>query len=198
MIPSQNKLKPLLKQLRLEKPKASCSAFVFFAKDKRKELQDVYKDDSFQDISTKLGELWKNLPENEKEYYEELSLIDKCRFKEEKRLYKKLLYQRLSKAIQEGSVQPSSIDLSILPPSKQTRSSFMFFSRFVRPMLRLHGECEKPQIISKPLSVMWNSLNPNQRIPFVNMSQEDTERTREERLQFHEINAYVSSRPSYI
>ena len=189
---NQKKLKPVLKTLKLEKPKASCSAFVFFAKDKRKEVTEKNKDVEFKDISSILGEMWKNLPAEEKEYYEELSLYDKCRFKEEKRMYRQQFYKRLSKALQDGSVQPSQLDLNIIPPTKQTRSAFMFFSRHVRPMLRAHGEYDKPQVIAKPLSIMWNSMNLSQRIPFVLMNTEDVERTREERLQNNEINSFIN------
>ena len=188
----QKKLKPVLKILKLEKPKASCSAFVFFAKDKRKEVSEKNKDSDFKEISAILGEMWKNLPPEEKEYYEELSLYDKCRFKEEKRTFRQQFYKRLSKALQDGSVQPEQLDLNIIPPTKQARPAFLFFSRHVRPMLRVHGEYDKPQVIAKPLSIMWNSMNLSQRIPFIAMNTEDIERAREERLQNNEISSLIN------
>ncbi|OHT01598.1 HMG box family protein [Tritrichomonas foetus] len=185
-------LKPVLKALKLEKPKASCSAFVFFAKDMRKKLQDENPENTFKDVSTKLGEMWKSLPEEDREYYEELSKIDKSRFKEEKRIYRQVLYQKLSKALQDGTIQPSQIDKSILPVPKQPRPPFMFYARHVRPMLKMHCEGEKAQAaLGKPLSVMWNSLNNQQRIPFNIMSQEDVQRAREDRLQEQEIKAML-------
>ena len=85
----------------------------------------------------------------------------------------------------------------MIPPGKQTRSSFMFFSRFIRPLLKLHDECDKPQTISKPLSVMWNSLNFHQKTPFNILSKEDVERTREERLLNHDINSFISQKPIF-
>ena len=187
----QKKLKPVLKTLKLEKPKASSSAYVFFAKYNRKLVTEENKNIEFKDISVILSDMWKNLPEEEKEYYEELSKCDKCRFKEEKRIYRQQFYQKLSKALEEGSIQPNQLDISMLPQTKQTRSAFMFFSRHVRPMLKAHGEYDRPQVIAKPLSIMWNSLNKYQRIPFSNMHQEDIERTREERLMNHEVLAFI-------
>ena len=185
-------LKPILKALKMEKPKASCCAYVFFAKEQRKRLQDQFPTEGFQDLSKKLGEMWKELPEEEREYYEELSLIDKSRFKEEKRVYRQQLYRRLSKALQDGILQPSQVDKSILPAQKQPRAPFMFFARHVRPMLRLQPDAEKSPGLGKPLSVMWNALNKIQRIPFDQMSQEDIERARQDRLQEQEILGKLS------
>lgn len=184
-------LKPVLKALKLEKPKASSSAFVFFGKEMRKVLQEQYPQESFKEISIRLGEQWKRLPETEREYYEELSLIDKSRYKEEKRLYRQQLYKRLYKALQDGTVQPSQIDKSTLPQQKYVRAPFMFYCRHVRPMLKTHIDNDKASI-AKPLSVMWNSLNNQQRIPFNQLSQEDVERAREDRLQEQEILAMLS------
>ena len=189
---SSKKLKQILKIIKLQKPKASCSAFVFFAKDKRKEVTEQKKDVDFEEISSILGEMWKNLPEEEKEYYMELSYYDKCRYKEEKRMYTQQFYKRLSKALQDGIIQPSQLDMSILPQIKQNRTAYTFFSRHIKPMLKMHEQYDKPQVISKPLSIMWNSLNENQRIPFEKMAEEDIERTREERLYNQEITTFIS------
>ena len=185
-------LKPVLKVLKLEKPKASCCAYVFFAKDQRHKLQAEFPNESFQDLSKRLGQLWQNLSDEEREYYEELSLIDKSRFKEEKRVYRQQLYRRLSKALKDGLVQPSQVDKSILPTQKQPRAPFMFFARHVRPMLRLQPDADKSPGLGKPLSVMWNAMNKTQRRPFEQMSKEDVERAREDRLQEQEILARIS------
>lgn len=183
--------KPVLKVIKLEKPKASCCAYVFFAKDQRKRLQDEFPNEGFQDLSKRLGQMWQNLPEEEREYYEELSLIDKSRFKEEKRVYRQELYRRLCKALKDGTIVPSQVDKSILPPQKQPRAPFMFFTRHIRPMLQLQPDVDKSPGLGKHLSVMWNALNRIQRRPFEQMSKEDVERAREDRLQEQEILARI-------
>ena len=182
-----------MKILNLEKPKASCSAFVFFGKYQRKKLQEEFPNDTFQDISAKLGKLWNNLPEEEREYYEELSLIDKCRFKEEKRVYRQQLYSKLLKALHDGTIQPNQIDKSILMAKKQPKPPFMFYARHVKPMLKMHTDPSKTQLLSKPLSLMWNSLNTQQRIPFNNMSRENVEQLKEEHIQEQEILSMIDS-----
>lgn len=181
----------MLKVLKLKKPKASCSAFLFFAKEMRKKLQDESPEKKFTDISPLLGELWKNLPEEEREYYEELSKIDKNRYEEEKTVYQQELYRRLSKGLQDGTIQPSQVDKSILQTPKQPRPPYIFYAQFVRPMLKDHYEKDKSQVLGKPLNVMWNSLNNQQRIPFNIMSQEDVQRAREDRLLEQEIRSML-------
>ena len=183
--------KSILKALKLEKPKASCGAFVFFAKDMRKRLQDDGPENSFKDVSLRLAELWKGLSDDEREYYEELSQIDKSRFQEEKRIFRQQLYERLLKALKDGIIQPQQVDKSILPPVKQSRPAFIFFSRHVRPMLKSHCENDKAQSLGKALSVMWNSLNNQQRIPFSTMSEQDVQRAREERMMEQEIRTIL-------
>jgi hypothetical protein len=184
--------KNVLKVLRLQKPKASCSSFVFFAKDYRRRLQDEFPDDNFQDLSARLGEVWKSLPDDEREYYEELSLIDKCRFKEEKRVYRHLVYQRLSDALPSGSISPDQVGPDILPPLKHPRAPFVFFCRHMRPMLRLQADGERSSF-ARPLSVMWNSLNNQQRIPFNQLAEEDLQRAREERILDQEIRTAIGA-----
>lgn len=181
----------MLKALKLEKPKRSCGAFILFSKDMRKKLQDESPQKEFKDISSVLGDLWKNLPEEEKEYYEELSKIDKSRFEEEKAVYQQELYRRLSKALQDGTIQPSQVDKSILQTPKQPRPPYLFYDRFARPMLKEHYEKDKSQLLGKPLNVMWNSLNNQQRIPYNIMSQEDVQRAREDRLLEQEIRSML-------
>jgi predicted RNase H-like HicB family nuclease len=180
-----DKLKQILKVLKLEKPKVSSSAFVFFAKDHRRVMQEDFPGSTFEDISRRLSEAWKLLCEEEREYYEELSLIDKSRFKEEKRVYRREFYSRLARAMHSGLLQPEQLDPSCFPPQKKARAPFVFYSMHVRPMLRVSGESDKSQSIIKPLTVMWNSLNSQQRIPFNQLAQEDLERVREDRLFEH-------------
>lgn len=177
-----NKFKKILDILKLEKPKKSCSAYVFFASEKRSQ----YSDKKFDEISKKLSEDWNSLPEEEKEYYEELSEYDKCRYKEQKRQYSRLFYQRLAKAIQNGTISPSDVEIKYLPKIK-TRNSFAYFTRYMKPLLKVHGESDY-NVIAKPLSIMWNALNAHQRTPFNMMSRDDAERSREERLLYREIS----------
>jgi hypothetical protein len=175
-------LKALLRILNLQKPKASCSAYVFFAKSHRKDLKREFPDEEFRDLSARLGEMWRSMPNEEREYYEELSMIDKIRFSEEKRVYRREVLKRLLKALESGMIQPSQVDKMILPQNKQPRPPFAFFSKIVRPMLPTAEESEDSQSFMKGLTVLWNALNNQQRIPFIQMSKDDVLRARGDRF----------------
>jgi hypothetical protein len=53
------------------------------------------------------------------------------------------------------------------------------------------GENDSSIPTTKPLSVMWNALNNHQRLPFIQLADEDRDRATEERLQEQEIRAMM-------
>lgn len=166
-----------LKLLKIKKPKASSSAFVFFGKEQRKKLQEIYPTESFQDISSRLGKLWNDLPKEEREYYEELSLIDKSRFKEEKRKYKEQISERLLKGIQEGKIQSNMIDQTILSSHRQVKTAMKYYKKYV--ILTSEEKSMKSLILS------WNSLSDLQKIPFYQMEEENKKNIQKE-IQYKE------------
>ena len=149
------------KSLKIKKPKASSSAFVFFGKEQRKKLQEMYPTESFQDISSRLGKLWNALPEEEREYYEELSQIDKSRFKEQKRKYKEQISERILKGIQEGEIQASTVDQTLLSSRRQVKTAMKYYGKFV-----------SEDKSTKSLIPTWSSLSDLQKIPFFQMEEE--------------------------
>ena len=187
------KSKSLHKLLKLEKPKASSCAYVFFQKDRRKQLQEEHPDESFINISARLGEEWKRISDEEREYYEELSLIDKSRFKEEKRIYREQLCTRLIKALHEGIISPDNVDKSLIPSIKPPKNQLNFFIKYTKPLVASKYPTDKIAQLSKPMNTAWNALNPVQRIPYADLAAEDTERSREEHFQEHEIYALLGA-----
>jgi hypothetical protein len=178
-------LKQIHKVLKLEKPKASSSAYIFFCRDYRALFQAEAPDAPFEALSKRLSEGWKSFPDEERQYYEELSLADKIRFKEEKRVYRREFYGRLAQALHQGHLQRAQLDPSCFPPQKKARAPFVFYAMHVRPMLHLQGESDQSPATVRALTVMWNSLNSQQRMPFHRLAQEDLERVREQRLFEH-------------
>tara|TARA_B100000674_G_C37879030_1_gene933385 strand:+ start:1044 stop:1472 length:429 start_codon:yes stop_codon:yes gene_type:complete len=69
------------------KPKKAKTSYMFFTNEKRKDVQDKYPELKMGDISKKLGELWKEISEEDKEKYRELSDHDRNRYEEELEQY---------------------------------------------------------------------------------------------------------------
>ena len=185
-------LKPLLKVIKLQKPKASKGAFLFFSREMRKKLIEDNPEMSFQEISAELSKIWDNLSFTDKEYYKELSEYDKCRFKEEKRIFRQELNIRILKALRDGTLSPSLINQSFLT-LKPAQDASKFYFRHIKPMLIEKAESDSAQSLIKPLSIMWNSLNSVQSIPFHLLAKEDFERASDEKLIYQEILQYSLS-----
>lgn len=168
----------------LEKPKASCSAFVFFAKERRKQLQEEHPAESFQEVSARLGRLWNELPEEEREYYDELSLMDKARFKEEKRRYKERIMEAIMEGIIAGTVQPNSIDQATLSAKSSAKTAERIFDRFSRAMA-------DPAL--RQSAMEWNSLSEFQKMPFYMMEEESRENSRMEQQCREELLALIEN-----
>lgn len=186
----KKQFKMVLKVLNLQKPKAPSSPFLFFSCETRKKLMEENPNLSFQEISSKLSDLWKNLSSEQLEYYEELSAFDKCRFKEEKHSFQIELYKKLVQALRNGTIKPSSINELVLPPQKQAKTAFSYYSKFSQPLFC--GRYDKDQAMNKPLNVTWNSLNSIQRFPFEKLAQEESERVSEAELISQEISQLMS------
>lgn len=65
-----------------DKPKRACSAFIFFSQAKRQEVIDEYKLDN-KEVTSKLGELWREMEDKDKEEFEQQAAEDKERFDQE-------------------------------------------------------------------------------------------------------------------
>ena len=81
-----------------EKPKRGKSAFLFYCEENRKILKIKYTGFSVKQIVQKLGLEWRKLKEsnsNEIERYENLSIIDRDRYKLEMKNYVPILYRKM-------------------------------------------------------------------------------------------------------
>lgn len=66
------------------KPKRGLSAYMFFCSEKRPEIIKKYPDMKFGEIGKKLGEMWKNLSDAQKEPFKKKAMKDKQRYEKEK------------------------------------------------------------------------------------------------------------------
>jgi len=73
-----------LKQFKLPNaPKKPCSPWIYFSVENRKQKKDSHPDASLTDITKILAAAWKELTVEERYIYEEKSIKDKARYKEE-------------------------------------------------------------------------------------------------------------------
>lgn len=78
--PKASKAKP---DLKLSHPKKSLTAYTLFVKVKRKELQEKFPDATTPELMKEIGRQWKSITPDEKEWYQNMALKDKERYKKE-------------------------------------------------------------------------------------------------------------------
>lgn len=66
-----------------DKPKRSLCAYMFFCNDKRPEVVKESPDLKVAEIGKRLGEMWRNLSDEEKEPYKQKAIQDKKRYQDE-------------------------------------------------------------------------------------------------------------------
>lgn len=176
---------------RLKKPK---TAFLLWCKDYRQKVCEENPNATFAEISTILGDKWKNVPEEERKPYED-------RYKVEKNVYLKLVgeerretealklfheeqnkkqaqelleqYLAYKKETESGSDKKKKKEKDPLRP-KHPISAFFAFSQSRRPALL---EENKPVTeIAKILGEEWKSMSPSKRAPFEEIAAKEKER----------------------
>lgn len=176
---------------RLKKPK---SAFLQWCKEHRKKVCEENPNATFAEISTIMGEKWKNVSEEERKPYED-------RYKVEKDVYLKLVGQekRETEALklfheEQNKKQAQDLLEQYLAYKKESESdngkkkkkekdplkpkhpisAFFAFSQSRRPALL---EEKKPVTeISKILGEEWKALSPAKRAPFEEIAAKEKER----------------------
>lgn len=176
---------------RLKKPK---SAFLLWCKEHRQKVCDDNPNATFAEISTIMGDKWKNVSEEERKPYED-------RYKVEKDIYLKLVGQekRETEALklfheEQNKKQAQELLEQYLAYKKDAEtdngkkkkkekdplkpkhpiSAFFAFSQSRRPALL---EEKKPVTeISKILGEEWKALSPAKRVPFEEIAAKEKER----------------------
>ena len=62
-------------------PKAVCNAYMIFCKSRRGELKNELPELAFGKIGAKLGEMWRNMTQEEKKPYEDRAMVDRERYR---------------------------------------------------------------------------------------------------------------------
>ena len=69
-------------------PKRAMSPFLYFSNEKRQEMQKCNPDLKVTDISAKLGEIWRDMTDEQKEPYVKKSAADRDRYHKEQEVFK--------------------------------------------------------------------------------------------------------------
>lgn len=158
------------------KPKRAMTAFLFFSKEQRPKVVESNPNKGFGDIQKLLGSMWRELSEDDKKTYKDLSAADQSRYKEEMKNY-----------VPDPNAEAPRKKKRKKDPNapKRGKSAFMFYSIEKRPKISK----KKPELsfteIAKFIGAEWKNLKPRTKKKYEKLAEADKLRYQQE------MEAYV-------
>lgn len=166
--PKASKVKTVLK---LSHPKKSLTAYTLFVKVKRKELQEKFPDATTPELMKEIGRQWKNIQPDEKEWYQNMALKDKERYKKELDDMNKIK-------------EFHCIDGNKVKKPKKCLSSYMIFVRDTRSKVTTEFPDMNALDVMKEVGRRWQSISPDNKDHFQKLANQDKERFKKENQQY--------------
>ena len=142
-----------------DKPKRGKSAFLFYCEVNRKILKEKYPEMSVKEIVSKLGIDWQKLKDENSsdiEIYEEMSIKDRNRYKQQMRNYIPILNRKINNDEKKESDKKQS-----KRRSKRNKEEIMY-ENFIKSKKtrtkKLHPELESKDLIEY-LKNKWEKMN---------------------------------------
>lgn len=157
-------------------PKRGKTGYLFFCQEKRDEAKNECGEDAKQsEIMKMLGEMWKELNDEEKEPYQEKAKEDKDRYNEEMKNY----------VPKEGTGKGKAKKQKDPNAPKKPRSAYILFCQKNREKAKKEcGADTKPSAVMAQLGAMWNKLSEKAKKPFLKEAEEDKKRYEEEKAAY--------------
>ncbi len=159
-------------------PKNPKSAYVFFCSEKRGEVKEQNATLTSKEITTKLGEMWKQIKSTEEaEKYNQLALNDKDRYKEEMENY---VPSDSESVVSEKGKKTRAKKPKDAP--KNVRSAYMFFCQETRGSVKEQFPTLASKEITVKLGEMWQQVKDTEEAKkFHELSSADKNRYKEEK-----------------
>lgn len=165
---AKNKAKP---ELKLAHPKKSLTAYTLFVKIKRKELQEKFPEATTPELMKEIGRQWKNITPDEKEWYQNMALKDKDRYKREINEMNRIK-------------EYHNIDSCDLKKPKKCLSSYMIFVRDTRSKVTQEFPDMNALDVMKEVGRRWQNISEEDKKSFQTLADRDKERFKREHQQY--------------
>jgi hypothetical protein len=165
---AEKKLSPSKKEKRdPDAPKPVKNAFILFCSEKRAEVKEEEPDMKPTDITKKLGEMWREMDDEDKEEFQEKVKKDKERFENEMEEYEPKDGFRCPKKSPKKDKSP-----------KRARSAYIFFcgDKRVEVTEELVKKGKKKTEVLKKLGEMWRELDDEDKEEYDKMAKKDKKR----------------------
>lgn len=169
---SNESIKPIISS----KPKKNLSAYIYFSNDVRKKLQDKYPELSIKEITSKIGEKWHTLSNDERNPFDDLAKKDKIRYMEQIKTFDEkiksgeiILQQKKKKKQKADKDKP-----------KKNSSAYIYFSSYIMEQMKKDYPDKKITELAVIIGEEWSKLSTDQKIPFDEQAKKDKKRYQKE------------------
>lgn len=143
-------------------PKKPKSAYIFFCSAKRNEAKEELGEEvKNTDILKRLGEMWRELSDEDKEEYTEMATNDKERYAEE---------------AEEAGIEPKTPKTKKKSSPSRGVSGYVIFCGEHRAEVQEEMKGEKPTEVTRRLGAMWRELGTEGQEEWNNRAQEEREK----------------------
>ena len=158
-------------------PKKWKTGYILFCVDQRDKLKSENESLSATEITSRLGALWKSLPEKEKSKYQALSKKDKARYETDMSSY-----NPPESSQEEKGGRRSRVKAERTGP-KRPLSSYMYFCQDRRESIKAANEGMNGKDITSELGRVWKSLSEDAKAPYEAKAATDKVRFESEKAQ---------------
>ncbi len=154
-------------------PKGAKNAYIFFCNDKRDQIKKANPTMKATEITSKMGEMWKELSDKKKAVYKEMAEEDKKRYAEELDKYEP------KEGFKNPKESPKKKKAESTAP-KRARSAYIFFCTDKREQVKKANPSITNNEILSELGKMWKALTDKKKKPYVEKADADKKRYEEE------------------
>lgn len=140
-------------------PKKAKSSYIFYCMDKRAELKNKDPSLSANQLTTKLGQMWKELSEKDKKKYEDLAKKDKERYSGE-------MSQYTPPPTSDDDATPSKKKKREQTGPKRPMSAYLYFCKDMREVLKKEKPELKANEATSEIGARWKALSEDQKKPY--------------------------------
>lgn len=140
-------------------PKKAKSSYIFYCMDKRAELKNKDPSLSANQLTTKLGQMWKELSEKDKKKYEDLAKKDKERYSGE-------MSQYTPPPTSDDDATPSKKKKREQTGPKRPMSAYLYFCKDMREVLKKEKPELKANEATSEIGARWKALSEEQKKPY--------------------------------
>ncbi|XP_071952125.1 transcription factor A, mitochondrial-like [Antedon mediterranea] len=163
------------------------NSYGLFLADVRAQLTAEHSDKSFKEISQMLGNMWKELPEPEKEQYRERAEKIRSEFKQQFEYYKanltenhiRVLLEMERTKLRRRKLRKGKQEMKELDKPKRFSGPFAFYARAKLSELKAEGAIIRKAPLAD-VSLDWNVMDEEDKYVYKELAKEDMVRYRKE------------------